>query len=63
MMFDDETPKPKPTRLVKLPLDRLSVSELDEYIGELKEEIDRVAADRDKKGLHRNAAEAFFRKP
>lgn len=63
MLFDDDTPPARPTRLVKLPLDRLSVSELEEYIGELREEIARVEADIDKKGRHRNAAEAFFRKP
>ena len=63
MLFDDDTPAPKPVRLAKLPLDRLSVSELEDYIGELREEITRAEADIDKKGRHRNAAEAFFRKP
>jgi uncharacterized small protein (DUF1192 family) len=56
MIFDDETPQPHPARLVKLPLDRLSVAELREYIA-------RVEADIDKKGRSRDAAEAFFRKP
>jgi uncharacterized small protein (DUF1192 family) len=63
MTFDDDTPPPRPTRLVKLPLDRLSVSELEEYIAELREEIARVVQDIDKKGRHRHAAEAFFKKP
>jgi len=63
MIFDDETPQPHPARLVKLPLDRLSVAELREYIDELREEIARVEADIDKKGRSRDAAEAFFRKP
>ncbi len=63
MLFDDDTPPPKPDRLTKLPLDRLSVSELDDYIAELRAEIARVEADRDRKGQHRHAAEAFFRKP
>ncbi len=63
MMFDDETPPPRPARLEKLPLDRLSVSELEAYIVELRAEIARVEQDIDKKGRHRNAAEAFFRKP
>jgi len=63
MMFDDDAPQPRPVRLAKLPLDRLSVSELEEYITELREEIARVEADIDKKGRHRNAAEAFFKKP
>jgi uncharacterized small protein (DUF1192 family) len=63
MMFDDDTPPPRKTRLEKLTLDRLSVSELEDYIAELRAEIARVEQDIDKKGRHRNAAEAFFRKP
>jgi uncharacterized small protein (DUF1192 family) len=63
MIFDDDTPPPKPTRLVKLPLDRLGIAELREYIEELREEIARVEADINKKGHSRTAAEAFFRKP
>lgn len=62
MIFDDETPKPRPARLVKLPLDPLGVVELGEYIDELRQEIARVEAEVTKKGLTRNAAEAFFRK-
>ncbi len=61
-MFEDDAPPPRPSRLVKLPLDRLSVSELEEYIAELRAEIARVEADIDRKGRHRDAAEAFFRK-
>jgi uncharacterized small protein (DUF1192 family) len=62
MNFDDELPPPRPARLTKLVLDRLSVSELREYIDELRTEISRVEADIDKKGRSRDAAEAFFRK-
>jgi uncharacterized small protein (DUF1192 family) len=62
MNFDDELPVPRPARLVKLVLDRLSVSELREYIAELKAEIIRAEADIEKKGLSRNAAEAFFKR-
>ncbi len=61
MNFDDDTPPPHPTRLTKLPLDRLGIAELREYICELQEEITRVEADIDKKGRSRDAAEAFFR--
>ncbi len=62
MLLDDDTPTPRPQRLEPLRLDRLSVSELEEYISELRAEILRVEADIDKKGRHRNAAEAFFKK-
>jgi uncharacterized small protein (DUF1192 family) len=53
----------KRARLEKLVLDTLGVEELRDYIGELREEIVRVEADIERKGSHRNAAEAFFRKP
>jgi uncharacterized small protein (DUF1192 family) len=62
MNFDDELPVPRPARLTKLALDRLSISELREYIDELKAEIVRVEADIDKKGRSRDAAEAFFKR-
>ncbi len=63
MIFDDDTPAPRPQRLAKPLLDRLSVSELQEYIVELREEISRVESDIKKKGHSRDAAEAFFKKP
>ncbi len=63
MIFDDETPKPVPTRLIKLNLEPLGIAELRLYIDELRAEIARAEADITKKGLSRNAAEAFFRKP
>jgi uncharacterized small protein (DUF1192 family) len=62
MNFDDDLPPPRPARLAKLLLDRLSVSELREYIDELRAEITRVEADIDKKGRSRDVAEAFFKK-
>ena len=61
MNFDDELPVPRPTRLVNLVLDRLSISELHDYIAELRAEIIRAEADIVKKDLSRNAAEAFFK--
>ena len=59
---EDATPR-KRRRLEKLVLDTLGIEELRDYITELREEIVRVEADIDRKGSHRNAAEAFFRKP
>lgn len=55
-------PRKRP-RLEKLVLDTLGIEELRDYIGELREEIARVEADIERKGSHRSAAEAFFRKP
>jgi len=63
MLTDDDTPPPKPVRLPKLPLDLLGVEELSDYISELREEIVRVEAEIVRKRHHRNAADAFFRKP
>lgn len=61
---DDEEPLPrKRARLEKLVLDTLGLEELQDYIGELREEIGRVEAEMARKGSHRSAAEAFFRKP
>ncbi|MEO8714647.1 MAG: DUF1192 domain-containing protein [Acetobacteraceae bacterium] len=63
-MNDDEPAEPRPTaRLAKLVLDSASVEELEAYIGELRAEIARVEADIGRKQSHRNAADAFFRRP
>lgn len=63
MVDDDDLPPRKRSRLEKLTLDTLSVEELRDYIGELREEIVRVEADIARKQSHRSAADAFFRKP
>jgi uncharacterized small protein (DUF1192 family) len=64
MIRDDDDALPrKPARLAKLPLDLLGVEELNDYIGELREEIARVEADIERKRSHRTAADAFFKKP
>lgn len=59
-IFDDNEP-PKPEGLVPKDLDAMSIEALDEYIGELQAEIERVktkiAAKRDARG----AAEGFFK--
>lgn len=62
MNFDEDRPVSPPARLAKLVLDRLSVSELREYVEQLRTEITRVEADIEKKGRSRDTAEAFFRK-
>jgi uncharacterized small protein (DUF1192 family) len=61
-MEEDDLPRKKPARLAKLLLDPLGVAELREYIGELREEIARVEGEIDRKGAHRSAADAFFKK-
>lgn len=61
---DDDEPLPKRTRrLEPVRLDTLGVDELDLYIEELFDEIERVRADISRKQSHRTAADAFFRKP
>jgi uncharacterized small protein (DUF1192 family) len=61
MIFDDETDpktkKPKPRAL-----DRFSVDELKEYIGDLHDEIARVQAELAKKESHKSAVDALFKK-
>ncbi|MBS0558986.1 MAG: DUF1192 domain-containing protein [Proteobacteria bacterium] len=63
MAEEDDLPVRKPRRLERLVLDTLGVEELNDYIGELREEIARVEADIARKQSHRSAADAFFRKP
>ncbi len=63
MLNEDDLPTPKPKRLQPPVLDLLGVDELRDYIGELQAEIARVQADIVKKQAHRNAADAFFRRP
>ena len=63
MKDDEDLPIRKPRRLEKLVLDTLGIDELNDYIGELREEIARVEADITRKQSHRSAADAFFRKP
>ena len=63
MVDEDEGPARRRARLEKLVLDTLGITELREYIDELKEEIARVEADIERKQGHRSAADAFFRRP
>jgi uncharacterized small protein (DUF1192 family) len=63
MAEEEDLPVRKRTRLEKLVLDSLGVEELRDYIDELRAEIARVEADIARKGIHRSAADAFFRRP
>ena len=60
---DEDLPPRKRSRLEKLVLDTMGIDELRDYIAELKDEITRVEADIARKHSHRDAADAFFRKP
>lgn len=60
-LFDDERPKPKRVHEIGQDLSLLSVGELDERMVLLREEIDRLKAERDRKNGSKAAAEAFFR--
>jgi len=61
--FDDEDrPKKKIVHEIGQELTLLSVKELEERIGILKEEIARLQADIARKGASRTAADAFFKK-
>lgn len=59
-MFDDDLPVKKTTEFLRN-LDNLSVDELEEYIQEMKVEIERVQVDIEKKKASANAADAFFK--
>ncbi|MBV6633365.1 MAG: DUF1192 domain-containing protein [Alphaproteobacteria bacterium] len=57
----DEPPKPKPTLTVGMPLDTVSVGELEEMVEEFKAEIERLEAEITKKRSQKSAADAFFK--
>ena len=61
-VFDEEAPRKKRVHEMGQDLSLLSVDELTERIGQLKEEIRRLEAERTAKGATRNAADALFRK-
>ena len=61
---EDDTPKARrPGMVAAPPLDTLGIEELRDYIAALRAEITRAEAAIAKKDTHRNAADAFFRKP
>jgi Uncharacterized small protein containing a coiled-coil domain len=60
-MFDDEQPSKPAAHEVGMPLDALSVEELQERIALLEGEIARLKAAIDKKGKTRTEAESVFK--
>ena len=62
MARNDDEPLTKRRRLEPLLLDSLGIEDLRSYIDELRTEIVRVEADIGRKGSHRSAADAFFKK-
>ena len=60
MDINDDLPQnmPKPKR----DLDPMSIEELNDYIAEMQEEIERVRAEIAKKEAHRSGVEALFKK-
>jgi uncharacterized small protein (DUF1192 family) len=64
-MIEDDEPAgrllKKPARVAPLPLDGLGVSELGDYIAELRAEILRAEVEIDHKQSHRSAADTFFK--
>jgi len=59
---DDDRPKKKIAHEIGQDLSLLSVRELDERIGLLKDEITRLEADKIKKHATRSAADQFFKR-
>lgn len=59
-MFDEELPKPKTAEFPRN-LENMSVSELEDYITELKEEIGKAEADITKKKASQDAAASVFK--
>ena len=57
----DEPPKKKPDMVIGENLDPISLAELEQRIGALESEIQRVRAEISRKLASRNAADAFFR--
>jgi uncharacterized small protein (DUF1192 family) len=59
---DDDRPKKKIVHEIGQELTLLSVKELDERVVLLKEEIERLEADRRRKESTRTAADQFFKR-
>ena len=59
-MDEDELPRAK--LVEKRELSSMSIEELDAYIGELEDEIERVRADISAKNRHREGVEGLFKK-
>ncbi len=59
-MFDDDLPKPKTFEFPRN-IENLSISDLNDYIVELKSEIERVELDINKKKVSQEAANSVFK--
>ena len=62
MMFDEDGRKIDLGQQIGMSLEGMSFSELDHYVNELKAEIVRVEAEKEKLQNHSAAAEALFKK-
>lgn len=60
-MFNDDDIDPLTKRRKPRPLDKMSIAELEEYIGDLKTEITRVEDDIRKKKAHKDAISSLFK--
>ncbi len=60
-MFDDLEPVKKKSAEFPRNLERLSVTELDDYIAQLRDEIERVEKDKAKKKASSDAAASAFK--
>ena len=60
-LFEDDRPKRKIAHEIGQDISLLSVSDLEERIGILKDEITRLEADKAQKNTSRSAAHALFR--
>ena len=62
MALDTDDLEPRPTKPKPRDLDLLAVTELENYIDELRAEIARAQGAIDRKRDHRSGAESFFKK-
>lgn len=60
-MTDDEEEAPKPKGIVPKDMDTMSIEALEDYVGELKAEIERAEAKIASKKDARGAAESVFK--
>ncbi len=60
-MFEDDAPKPLKNQPIQQDLSTLGVDELDAYAAWLKEELERVQADKARKLAASSAASLFFK--
>lgn len=60
-IFDGDEPRSQTPHTLGEPLDGLSVADLDQRIGMLRAEIERLEQDKRRKAATRNAAEMAFK--